>query len=62
MAEFDYQARCKQLENNLKAVQTLFYDSDLEKVNQLALDDVQRSELRQGIHDVIRKWTKEDTM
>ncbi|WGE52402.1 hypothetical protein [Actinobacillus equuli] len=63
MAEYDYKARCKQLESYLKAVHTLFYESDLEKVNKLDINDVQRSELRQEIHNVINKWTnKEEIM
>lgn len=62
MNTYDYQTRCKELEGFLKAVHTLFYESDLEKINQLALTEVQRSELRHDIHQVVQKWTKEDTM
>ena len=63
MAEYDYKARCKQLESYLKAVHTLFYESDLEKINQLTLTEVQRSELRNEIHQTVKKWiNKEEIM
>ncbi|WP_150538960.1 hypothetical protein [Actinobacillus vicugnae] len=60
---YDYKARCKQLEGFLKAIHTLFYESDLEKINQLTLTEVQRSELRNEIHQTVKKWTsKEEIM
>lgn len=63
MAEYDFKARCKQVEGYLKAIRTLFFESDLEKLLKAELTEAQKRELNQEIHTIIKKYTnKEEIM